>query len=306
MENTGLKESSNTDKEYNDNYLVAFLDILGFKSMIDAHIREEDTSMLDNIDYALKRAKSVTDERMQQAYDSNYDFGMVLKQFSDCLSISFKDPQKFSKVNKNEINAQLFFAMESIRDIQIEMLKSKVYIRGGLSLGRYHKENNERIFSEGLINSYILESKKAMYPRIILHDNVLNILKYMFENHEEDMTLIGVKKILIRDWDGVIFINPFNLSDVYEEFLKDKDTISRLKAHGILADDVLKDYKKEDRNFQSKVLKNVEDKIKELKSKDKTDYNILKKYLWLKEFIRWNQGYQSKLKFNFIEYNDVK
>ena len=267
MENAKLEESENIDIEYNENCLVAFLDILGFKSMIDAHINKKNISMLDKIDYALKRAKWVTNKRKEQAYAADYDLGMVLKQFSDCMSISFKNPQKFSEEDKDELDGQLFFAIEAIRDIQIEMLESNVYIRGGLSLGSYHKENNERIFSDGLIKSYELEKEKAVYPRIILHDNLLSILKDMFENHEKGMTYIGIKKILIRDWDGVIFINPFNKFEVYEEYLKDKNTKSRLKKHGILADDVLKDYKNEDRDLRSKILENVNVKISEKKIK---------------------------------------
>jgi hypothetical protein len=55
------------------------------------------------------------------------------------------------------------------------------------------------IFSEGLVNSYKLESKKAVYPRIVLHDNLFGSLKRMFETQEEDMTLLGLNKLLISD-----------------------------------------------------------------------------------------------------------
>ena len=55
-------------------------------------------------------------------------------------------------------------ALMILRDFQLELLESDVYIRGGLSLG-FHFENQNMIFSQGLINSYDLESKKSIISK---------------------------------------------------------------------------------------------------------------------------------------------
>jgi len=140
----------------------------------------------------------------------------------------------------------------------------------------------------------------------------------MFENHEKDMDLLGVKKILIRDWDGIIFINPFNQFDVSEKWIKSERMKPKIrkKLGRPLSKQDIKNYKKEDRNFRTKTLDNVDAIIKDEKEKDETDYNILKKYLWLREFIKWNHSKSknkrnpntnsSKIKFDYIKPIDVK
>lgn len=301
-----------TDTNYDENHLVAFLDILGFKSAINDHITGKDIEFLEKIDLALENAEYAIDKHLKQAKDSNYDLGMISKQFSDSMTVSFKHP---IEEDKKDIDERLGFALQSLSEIQREMLKSEVYIRGGLSLGIFHRENNKRIFSEGLINSYKLKSKKALYPRIILHDNLLNILKDMHENHRKDMEILGVDKILVRDWDGVIFINPFNNFEVYENAMQGKRFKRRFKRRfnrPLLRND-LKILEKADKDLQLEILKNVEKKIKELKlkreteiNKDKID-NVLKKYYWLREFTKWNRNPKSsKIRFQTLKIEHLK
>jgi hypothetical protein len=309
MENPGLEESIDTD--HNENYLVAFLDILGFTSVINDHVVGKDTSTLGHIDLALKKAEITISKLMKDAFDTDYDLGLIYKQFSDCMSISFKHPPlEFFETNKTRIDHELAFAFQALGEIQLEMLISKVYIRGGLSLGRVHIENDKRIFSEGLINSYDLEQNKAVYPRIIIHDNLINILKDMFENHKEDMVSLGVDKILIRDCEGIIFINPFNKFEVFEKHMRTKRFQDKLKKKfGItLQEHHLKSFIQKDVDIQSQISKNVEDKIDEVKS-NKNEYksqkkydNILKKYYWLIEFLKWNiNPKSSKIKFEYLK-----
>jgi len=46
------------------------------------------------------------------------------------------------------------------------------FLRGGISTGSYFADDN-MIFSKGLVNAYQLESKKAIYPRVIIDKNIV-------------------------------------------------------------------------------------------------------------------------------------
>ena len=162
-------------------------------------------------------------------------------------------------------------------------------------------------FSQGLINSYELESKKAKYPRIILHENLLNILKIMFETQQDDMTLLGVDKMLVCDSNSTIFINPFNKYETLERYVK-QDRFKELvkKERGItLTDEDIELSRIIDRNLQTRILKNVNTQISSCRNEAEIDYNKLNKFLWIKEFIEWNQEPKSSKKFEQLNYSHL-
>ena len=57
------------------------------------------------------------------------------------------------------------------RGFQSIMMTKGFFTRGGVSMGSYYADNNI-IFSKGLVNAYLLESKKANYPRVLV-DNLI-------------------------------------------------------------------------------------------------------------------------------------
>lgn len=229
------------------------------------------------------------------------DLDMKLKQFSDCTSLSFSHQSvQYLKEHKDRFDYELAIVLNVLRDLQLELLESKyIYIRGGLSLG-FHFENENMIFSEGLINSHDLESEIAVYPRIILNENLFDILKIMIKDQKDDMALLGVDKMLVCDNNGIVFINPFNPQEAYSKYANQESFKEKVKEeYGVpLPAEHTKIAKIRDSNLQSRILKNVENRIVEYKD----DYTILKKYLWLKELIKWNQDPKSsKIKFEYLK-----
>lgn len=307
MDNRDLIENQETEKIYDENYLVAFLDILGFKDAIDKCIEEQNLKLLNDIDSSLKRAEKIISLDIQTAEETGYDSNMAYKQFSDSMSISFKhDPTGYIEEN-NLFDFRLAISLLSLMNVQIEMLKSKIYIRGGLSLGSLHKENNQRIFSEGLINSYFLESSLAKYPRIIIHENLYEILKIMI-NDKPKASNFGVNKLLLCDWDGTIFINPFKRFEVREKYLNKKNIRKKFKEqHGFeLTKEHFKQMRIKEMRTNERILSNVQNKIHEIRAEEKFDPHVEKKYMWLKELIKWNQNEtSSQIKFKYVRYRDL-
>jgi hypothetical protein len=280
--------------------LVAFLDIIKFESYINDFVKTKDTSIIETLVIALKNAEISVHKHLELLNKSNIDFKVNFKQFSDCTSISFVLSSIKEFEENKDFNHELNIALLILRDFQIELLKKNIYIRGGVSLG-IHFENENMIFSEGIVNSYKLESKKAVYPRIIIHNNLFKSIRAMFENHEEEVDFLGFNKGLICDWDGVIFINPFNNCGIDEKYVKArfKEAIKKYEVTPI--EDPIYQLKNIDEDLRSLVLKDVKNQINELKS-NPDDYNKLRKYLWLKELISWNRDPESsKIKFENLK-----
>lgn len=278
MDSNELEESIDL-KIVDEKYLVAFLDILGYKDIVKDYV-DKKTDILDKIKLALK---DVTNTILKDL--GNDSVNIKLNQFSDCTSIAIN--YKFildSEDNEKGFIKLIMYSLVILSYFEIQLLMSDLYIRGGFSSG-FHYENNNMIFSEGLINAYELESK-AMHPRIILDDELANILKDLYKTHKNKMSHYCIDKILISDWDGLVFINPFIFSRLHANIT---DTTESEKHDAI----------ERDKNMASSILKKVEDKI--IKYKEENDYNILRKYIWFKELINWNiDENSSKIKFEYF------
>jgi hypothetical protein len=290
MADEELKEAENIEID-NEKHIVAFLDILGFKSHIKNYLnpnKDEDREILNKIKFAFEEALNSKYAPILEYAGLNLHY----KQFSDCTCLSIPDFRSNPEVEAI-IHCNFIFLL---REFYFSMLKFDVYIRGGLSVG-FHYEDDNMIFSEGLIKAYELESK-SVYPRIILDDELIRRFKWFWANHKDTISLFGVDKLLISDWDGSVFINPFNLSQALENMVLAGHT----KKPSVY--DESKDLKTNlveiDYKAQMRVLKNLENKIEELRS-DQIDDNILMKYIWLKELVKWNMDPESaKIKFEYL------
>jgi len=88
--------------------------------------------------------------------------------------------------------------IKSIANYQLKLSAQGFVLRGSITLGKCHFGENF-IFGPGLIESYNLESKSAIYPRVIIDRSVINLM--------ENPSLSNVKV----NWDSSAAI-PFNYS----------------------------------------------------------------------------------------------
>lgn len=272
----------------NENHIVAFIDILGFKSHVESYLNG-DKEILDKINHAFEDA-------LNSPYMPIFEkLGLKIhyKQFSDCISLAFLD---ISSGNLKVDTILLCGFIHFLRSINVNMLLIDLYLRGGLSVG-FHHENENMIFSEGLIKAYELELK-AVYPRIIIDAVLVDRFRMLWETQKDTISLFGVDKILISDWDSTIFINPFNYSQSIESMI----------SEGITPKPQFWDDKKDlkmnlidiDNNFQIRILSNLENKIGNYESVEGYG-DVLRKYIWLKELVKWNiDSESSKIKFEYF------
>jgi hypothetical protein len=67
---------------------------------------------------------------------------------------------------------------------QIRLLSKGVFVRGGVTLGfTYH--NQAFTFGPGIIDAYLIESKRAVYPRIVVERQLLDVFGNVPALHSE-------------------------------------------------------------------------------------------------------------------------
>lgn len=132
---------------------VAYLDVLGYSSMIQQSNNDEEYAVrtIRNLSIVVDSVK----ERLISKWSWEKD-KFCIKVFSDCICISI--PAKID-------NLDAFF--QSLACIQVDFLRKKICIRGGIAIGKHFSDDNI-VFSEGLVKAYDMESTKAIFPRIIV------------------------------------------------------------------------------------------------------------------------------------------
>lgn len=145
--------------------VVTFIDILGFRELVSTRPASE-------VDRAVKLLRRFAGK------DRRDPLGVT--------SISFSD----SVVRARPIDqpSAVFFELLDLLHAQGELIGLGVLVRGGIALGDIANEDG-RVFGPGFIAAYDLESKSAIYPRIIVAPDLLEqccALPFKLVNDVED------------------------------------------------------------------------------------------------------------------------
>lgn len=165
--------------------LIAFIDILGFKEIVKQS--ETDTSKIELIYSVLEYLKNwekaekwdlkfvEIEESAQYKGLDNFDLRRKtnVTTFSDSIVVSVKVDD-----NVNEMASTLIVNLSYIGTV---LLEKGILIRGGLTIGNIIHIENGTVFGQGLIDAYMLETRSAKYPRIVLSDKLLSELNYPLE-----------------------------------------------------------------------------------------------------------------------------
>lgn len=154
---------------------VAFIDILGFKGIVER-----------------ERESGYKGELLDSLFDCHVEcqriFGkkqIELTQFSDSIVIS----KLYNREGFDEF-------VSAVSMYQKHLIKNGFLCRGGIVINK-HYSTNSFIFSPALIDAYLVESEKAIYPRVVVSSDVVELL---FPDGK-------VPNILIKEYDGLHFVN---------------------------------------------------------------------------------------------------
>lgn len=160
-----------------ESHFVAFIDILGFSEMV-RHDCESSSGpkYLDILYRAHQRAAMV--------FGNDLDAGLI--QFSD--SIVFSRPLKLEAIGG---------FINSIATWQKLLLIDGLLCRGGVTFGK-HFVKDRFMFSKGMIEAYHLESLQARYPRIVVSQNLLDLVSEKVAETELQ---------IVREEDGLALVD---------------------------------------------------------------------------------------------------
>jgi len=155
----------------------------------------------------------------------------------------------------------------------------------------FHREEEDIIFSEGLIKAYKLE-KKEVYPRIVIDEELVKRLKRLWKDDKKVLSDFSIDKKIIVDKDGTTFINPFNVMKSLGRMTLE---VQRKKFESN------RDYKKYVQELNQSYNREIQNILKNKIVEYQTDDHILQKYKWLNKLLTWNRNpKRSKMKFKFL------
>lgn len=205
---------------------VAFLDILGFSQLVLSSRHPRRAKQVIRI---LENAMSRFEWGAVAGPDGRYD----VRAFSDAVCIVAPN----SSVGVNRV-------LYRVATIQLCLAVAGILTRGGIAFGKHH-DSGRLLFSEGLVQAYTLEHKRAIFPRVILSDDVL---EFLVRQWVAKPCQSAIRNLLLQDADGEVFVAYLSLLGL-EDFPEDRTAVMR--RHGTVVRENL------DANHDSHVLRKL-------------------------------------------------
>jgi hypothetical protein len=188
---------------------AALLDVLGYRERLERDRRQGSLKFKDVLENALRCLASINDaEYSHQAISDTI-----------ILTCSARD--------------KLVSFLCVLRDVQISFLRNGLFLRGGVTF-QQHFRSGAITYSPAYAGAHELESKIAIYPRIVVDHNIVD----MFESSGLGSELTGAR--LLCECNGVFFVNIVDEENWSELFTKAKelyqhDSLSMKRVEGVFS-----------------------------------------------------------------------
>lgn len=184
----------------------AFLDVLGYKSNLDADKKSGKQEFLEK----LKKSFGALDD---------IDTGIIqIKSVSDSIFIH----------SNGRSSGDFILFLKTLRALFNSFLKNGLLIRGGVAWDE-HFQNDRITYSYALIEAYLLESQKAITPRILIHKSIIEKSRnedWLNELINNNLLIKDGQDIHLHIFDDENWNNIYDWSKkIYESDL-DKENIS--------------------------------------------------------------------------------
>lgn len=168
--------------------LAALLDVIGYRNRLE---RDRVSGRLDLKD-ALQKAMNI----LSDVNETDYAYQAI----SDTIIIT--------SANVTDLAGLL----SVLKKVQLSFLREGLLVRGGVAHERHFKSNTIT-YSHALALAYQLEVDVAVYPRIVIEHNVIEL-----QRGDTHAWLQLSSSSLVCEWNGVYFLNILdhkNWLDVY-------------------------------------------------------------------------------------------
>lgn len=213
--------------------IVTFIDVLGFRNLLN-------TRPADEIGLIIRKMEDFTRPDNYGASNSFNEGGKRLHStaFSQSVSDAIVRVRTYDTENRD---GALYWEVLDLLHAQVDLVNSGVVVRGGLTVGKAHvgKDGKGPIFGPSMARAFDLESKEAVYPRIIVDD-------FAMEEHQRDPRLstedeeFELHKLLASGEDGTLFIDYLNASE--SEFDSGGEYLEFLARHHAIVQNGLREF----------------------------------------------------------------
>lgn len=188
--------------------LVAYIDILGFKDIIDSTLYSSGKDNQTMMKYLLLTYKQLKRVFKPEYYTvaRRYPYiipivknSKIVTTFSDSIVVSFsmEEPKLLS-----DVLAEIHLMVKTL-------IWRGMICRGAITIGKlFHTPSV--VFGPALVDAYLSETKHAKYPRIILCNSLSKIIRQNVLN-DKFGDLYGVNDFILQDDDGLSFIDYFTI-----------------------------------------------------------------------------------------------
>ncbi len=155
------------------NHVILFLDILGYKNLIQkCDNRNIENSYLHKIHDLMANLSIYIEKRNADVDKKNGKYNLRLSRFK---SFIFSDNILFFAPYENETDMHNLYMnlLYGLSEFLVQYTKEDIFFRGAITKGNlYYDDTLHFIFGSGLVKAYELESEMAIYPRVIIDDNL--------------------------------------------------------------------------------------------------------------------------------------
>ena len=221
---------------------VFFIDILGFKNIVETTKKPSDVIKVIN-------ALSEIFEQENKEQNPSFKFDFNIAQISDCIIISFDTSKNF----------EFYYLLLLMARVQINaFINHGLLFRGGGAYGEM-VHDNKYLFGKAYQEAYKIESKKAIYPRIMFKKELLDLVT---DKNQKELIME-----LLEDDDKYYYIDFIKLQLISCLGEKEKENVKKLKM----------------------IKSHIANGLKE------EDPNVFKKYKWLKKhYNKWVRDFNNK------------
>lgn len=182
-----------------DVQFTAFIDFLGFSEVSK---QSDETTRLNVLELlkslAALRGDFDLQKTVQEGSSNTFYIKPAVSSFSDHIVISFPLQPIYSEFNERMapfVIANNFTTL--LTAIAAEALRIGFLVRGGATIGRlYHAEGV--VFGEALVEAFQIESRTAIYPRIVLSQKITSQPGWTVN-----------KTVVKQDTDGLYYFDYF-------------------------------------------------------------------------------------------------
>lgn len=167
----------------------AYFDILGFKEKIENNDISFFNRYLKILNKELRKIEHEKEEFWKR---------FEIKVFTDNFVVGYPWQDKSGESELGDL-------FETLSMIQFNFIKEGIFIRGAIALSDLFMNDNV-VLGSALIDAYNLESKEAVYPRIIISKKVNDTIKEHLDYYSNYIDK-PQNYLYLKDVDGHIFVN---------------------------------------------------------------------------------------------------